>query len=81
MKVGTIFTATDKLIDDTIITTDYDTEHQRFRTTHTTRGVSKEIHHWTNSIEARSGHSRTLRELTATISGTSDDSVQRSQRH
>lgn len=76
-----MFTATDKLIDDTIVTTDYDHEHERFRTVHTTQGVSKEIHHWKNSIEARSGHSRTLRELTATISGMSDEPNQRQQRH
>lgn len=78
---GTIFAASDKLIDGSTITTDFDTGHQRFRTTHTVRGVSTEIHHWTNSIEARSGHSRTLRELTATISEVASSDSTRQQRH
>ncbi len=59
---------TDVLIDGSTVITDFDSEHQRFRTTITVCGATREIDAWPDETLARSGHSRVLRERTAAMS-------------
>lgn len=67
-----------ELIDGSTITTDAaNSKRTSFRTVHTHRGVSNEIGLWPTETEAREGHARKVREVTATIATGEDRDVVR----